>query len=572
MKKLIFVAITMAMTGFIAIEPARSAPIDLPAERCPMSQIIPSNWAGWNTPDWTASARVLPIPDFTAGGHKQFAMIVAGKLFVDESGPIQDLQSINWSDTSHGAYYSTQLHGLVGIGAVLREPKGPLEPDVAQKVGEHIRDWARCSSLNRDINPRAWYEGTVIKRLSNLLRALDYTRRFGPLGLLSEREIVYLIDLQVRYLLDTPDVYVGGNHGIRQDLLLAATAIHLPEHPRADYMIELAQKRLNQAARDLFSKEGIWTEHAPGYVNYAIGLIDEIGQLHQASEKFNPTLFLDRRKTSEMYLLQVLMPDGRIPYVGSSAAKEFSHPFSMQLEPQNVQKVGLTSWPDYGQAVVRGDQRTNFYLLFLAGQNLPAGKRHADELSFLLNRNGRSWITEGGHQSYERSKMTNYLRSPLAHNTYVHDGKYLREQSRPDLDVRIVEASERAGTIHLLGRSDRFLKQVSFERQIEITNFERLAVTDRLIGDGIWAGRLQLPGDLKVDIANSTVIARAPDGRAMKIVFASESSLRFSACRGEQEPICGWGGPPGEFGPATSLTWFVTGPAQVNFSIEWVEH
>lgn len=113
----------------------------------------------------------------------------------------------------------------------------------------------------------------------------------------------------------------------------------------------------------------------------------------------------------------------------------------------------------------------------------------------------------------------------------------------------------------------RFLKQVNFERQIEITNFERLAVTDRLIGEGIWAGRLQLPGDLKVDIANSTVIARAPDGRAMKIVFAPESSLQLSACRGEQEPICGWGGPPGEFGPATSLTWFVTGLAQVNFPL-----
>ena len=195
MKKLIIVAVTMAITGFIAIELARSASVDVPTDRCPMPQIVPSDWAGWSTPDWKANALLPPISYFAAGGRDQIAMIVAGKLFVDKSGPIQDLQSINWSDTSHGTYYSTQLHGLVGIGGVLSEAQGPLEPDVSRKVGEHIREWARCSSLNHDINPRAWFEGTVVKRQTNLLRALDYTRRFGPLGLLSEREIMYLIDL-----------------------------------------------------------------------------------------------------------------------------------------------------------------------------------------------------------------------------------------------------------------------------------------------------------------------------------------------------------------------------------------
>jgi len=354
----------------------------------PLTHIVPEGWEAWAKPDRAIGAKALqiPIPNFTAGGEAQLLHIRAGRLFV-ASGPLQDLQNVRWSDTSQGAYYSTQLHGLVGVGDVLRQTQGALEPDIAQKVGEHIQGWARCASQNREINPRAWYEGTVVKRQSNLLRALDYIRHKGPLGSLSEREVLYLLDLNATYLLDTPDVYSVGNHGIRQDLLLAATAIHVPEHPRADEMIRLAQTRLDLAARDLFTSEGIWKEHAPGYVHYALGLIQEIEQLHRASERFNPRRFLDRFQSSQRYLYQVLTPDGNIPYVGSSAAKQVSPRISARLKPSSFQRVGLTSFPDYGHAVVRGN-KNGFYLLFVAGHNLPAGKRHADELSFLLYRGG----------------------------------------------------------------------------------------------------------------------------------------------------------------------------------------
>lgn len=61
------------------------------------------------------------------------------------------------------------------------------------------------------------------------------------------------------------DVYGVGSHGIRQDMMLAATALHLPSHPRAKEMLGLAQSRLKQAADILFTNEGIWMEHAPAF-------------------------------------------------------------------------------------------------------------------------------------------------------------------------------------------------------------------------------------------------------------------------------------------------------------------
>ena len=381
----------------------------------------------------------VSVPRFATGSlQKQRQALEKGQLIVVHGESQPDLDKVEWSATEHGLYYSTQLHAMAGIASLLNSTVR-LDEAKEQKIADLITNWALCAAHNPEINDRAWYEGTVVKRQSTFLRALSYVRVHGGLGDLAYEDLIYLIDLNAEYLLDTPKIYSFGNHGIRQDMLLAATALHLPDHPRAEEMLNLAETRLNEAANTLFSDEGIWLEHAPGYVNYALRLMLDVEALAQQSEDFRPDYFLERINTSSEYLLDILTPGIKIPWIGSSKAGEVTSTIRTMLEERLGKSIEelvadrsrtVKYFPSYGHAIVRGDHPEGLYLLFNAAQNLPAGKRHADDLSFLIFNRERNWITEGSHQSYERSGMSHYLRSPFAHNVYVRGNRFVRGQRR----------------------------------------------------------------------------------------------------------------------------------------------
>jgi hypothetical protein len=526
------------------------------------------------------SSRPTPVPSFTAGSaESQIERIKKGKLFVDSRGPVQDLAKVEWSATEYGQYYATQLHGLAGVGAVL-EARKQLPEGVVKAIAHHINDWAFNSLRNPDVNPRAWYEGTVTKRLANLLHLLNYQRLFGPIEGLELEQLLYLIHLHATLLLDHV-VYSSGNHGLRQDMVLAATAIALPNHPRADEMLNLAEKRLDRMAHDLFTESGIWLEHAPGYIQYVVGLLQEVKELATYAANFNPKLLLQHHDSSLSFLLASLTPDQRIPYIGRSGASHLKESIYVQLAKNgtNMDTIlkeherSLTADREYGHAIVRGDHPNGLYLLFVAAQNLPAGKRHADDLSFILFHGGRPWITEGGHQSYELTGMTKYLRSPLAHNTYTLNGEFLGARERRELDTELTEATQDDGIIILKGYSERFPEPAHLERQIEVTDFSSLRIRDRLKASGKdpqWEGRFQFPGDLSVTVEGQTVhVADTKTGQEMLLSFRAGQPLSFSTCTGQEKPICGWGKTGEAFGPSTTLMWHTQGNTEIDISIEW---
>jgi hypothetical protein len=554
--------------------------------------IVPTGWKWFsNRADYRelsspeALARILsakptPVPHFSTGRPEvQIRNISEGKLYVDSRGPIQDLADVDWAATKYGMYYGTQLHGLTGVGIVL-EQQERLPKEVVEAIGKHIRDWARHSLQNPGVNPRAWYEGTVVKRQANLLQMLNYMRLFGPIESLDLTELIDLIDKNAEYLLDTV-VYSFGNHGIRQDLVLAATAIALPTHPRAEEMLRLTEKRSEEMARKLFTKGGIWLEHAPGYVSYMLRLLLEVKKLHDHSPEFNPKTLLEHYDSSLSFLLASLTPDKRIPQVGSSGALRVASTVlgrmskdGMSVDAELKQNErSLTAYPEYGYAIVRGDHPKGLYLLFVAAQNLPAGKRHADGLSFILFNGGQPWITEGGHQSYEFTDMTEYLRSPLAHNTYTLNGKYLPALETAELETELTEVSQRGEEIVLAGFSERFLQPATFERRIKVHDFSSLRIRDSLHSNdkkASWEGRLHFPPRLSVSVDGQIVTVKDENGgQEMILSFDADKPLTFSTCHGQEKPICGYATSAKDFGPATTLMWHVRGDAEINIRLEW---
>ena len=529
-------------------------------------------------------SRATPAPLFiSASPERQIEILQAGKVLVRSSTPEQDLGAVDWGTTSEGRFYSTQLHGLAGIGSAISSPD-KLREDIERKIAGFIKDWAVCNIPEPGLNDRAWFEGTVVKRLSNLLVALNYMKRHGSIAGLNYEQLIYLIATNKEYLVETDNVYSFGNHGIRQDMVLAATAIALPELPDSDQLIRLAERRLDEASKELFTLEGIWAEHAPGYVNYALRLMFEIKDLADADPRFNPDAFLSRIPTSLDYLLTSLTPDLKIPWVGDSAAgvpTPHVEEHAVRIHGKSLREyvAGLSGsarlYPDYGHAIVREDG--GFYLLFHAAQNLPAAKRHEDALSFILFNGDRLWITEGGHQSYEPTDMTHYLRSPYAHNTYVYGDNYFASRERPDLKAYMRGMTIAGEKVTFEAFSERYPEAASVSRRLTVDrSTDAIAIQDVLSAsepDGTcFHGSLHFAPDLElqVDPAAATIIASdARSGTTLTAALVSEHLSGVHRLSGQKDPLRGWGTVPDGFGPVQTVVYDVCGSGPVDISLNW---
>jgi hypothetical protein len=529
-------------------------------------------------------SRVTPAPSFGTGSpERQIEALEAGRVLVRSSRPEQKMGAIDWGVTAEGPYYATQLHGFAGIANALSSAE-KLPQEVEQTIAALIKDWAVCNLPKPGLNDRAWYEGTVVKRLSNLLVGLNYMKRHGSIAGLSYEELIYLIAENKEHLVEADEIYVLGNHGIRQDMVLAATAIALPELPDSDDLIRLVEKRLHDASEELFTEEGIWAEHAPGYVNYALRLMFEIKELADADPRFAPDAFLNRIPTSLDYLLTSLTPDLQIPWVGETGTRAPRSEIANYIQRAHGKSLrdyvaGLAGtarlYRDYGHGIVRGQD--GFYLLFHAAQNMPAGKRHEDALSFILFNRGRLWITEGGHQSYEPTGMTRYLASPHAHNTYVYGDDYIHTEARPDLDVYMRDMAVAGDKVSFEAFSERYVGDAFVTRRITIERATQdIAIHDVLTApepDGAcFHGSLHFAPDLElqVDPAAATIVASdAGSGTKLTATFVSEHLSGFDRFSGQEDPIRGWGTMADGFGPVQTLAYDVCGSGPLDLSLSW---
>jgi len=554
----------------------------------PAERIIPEDWADQHlvegSPYYEAlfspeaqqavlDGPVVRVPRFTSSTDRQVDYIREGRIFVDRRGDIVELENVDWSIYDN-TYVSSQLHGLTAIGTLFSDHEDQQDEDVETALMRLILNWGHCALHDRGINPRAWHEGTVMKRQSNLLHTLNYMRAHGPDDELTLTTLLYMIDAGATYLLDEPDVYLTGNHGIRQDMLLAATALSLPQHPRAQEMLDLAESRLELASQQMFTDEGIWAEHAPGYVHYMILLMSGVERLIDEQAGFNPQNFVNNYHSSRSFLIDTLLPDFSVPRIGRSGLGAIANSVARRTEiVRRFRELerSVTVFPDYGHAVIRGDHPNGFYLHLTASHNYPARKRHADELSILLFNHGRLWITEGGQHSTQRSGMTRYLRSAFAHNTYTLNGGFLDEHSAPELAVGIAGSGSDSSGYRLEAFSERFEEPAAFTRSIRVDDdFSTIRMVDALSSEepGEWEGRFQLPGDLRVDIEGQAVRVRDPDtGRTMTLNFRSTQSLSFSTCRGDRGPPCGWAQDRNRARPVTTLSWSFEGDSEITIDI-----
>jgi hypothetical protein len=425
-------------------------------------------------------------------------------------------------------------------------------------IASIVNQWMEKNLEHPKVHPRSWYEGTVTKRVSTLVNLLNYIRRHGEIPGLDTDLIIKALVLHSEYLL-LDNVYVTGNHGVRQDIALLAIASAIPQLKKRDLMISTALTRTNQTAEKFFSADGIWREHAPGYISYVVWLLKSLEeQIVTSGADARKFLILKHIDSSLDYLVNIVAPDGTIPLVGRSPATHAEGSKEIELATQG-------KWPfpektlvgkafvNYGHVVIReggGNSREvyrdSFYLFANAAQNLPGLKRHADELSFLIYNLGRWWLIDPGHYTYENKPMRPYFGKPNAHGGYMVGEKYVESQAKPELKAGIIEAKIDQPVAKVRMFSDRFRNGERVEREILVNRSDlSVQVLDTLVPRSEktkdWTGYLQLAHDLEVTkIVNGvTAIDEASDNK-LTICFDPKKVRSYSFVKGTEKPAQGW--------------------------------
>jgi hypothetical protein len=522
-----------------------------------------------------ADDRDVFVPPYPVGSYEaQIKAIREGDMLVLRREPRQPLKDIDWSGAGFEEYYRTKLHGWSGLAQLLGS-KERLPADIEDAIAFVIRDWFRCNGAPPGLSIDAWDEGTIVMRLSAILLAIDYYRSHAGLGDLRFIDLLYLAATNKDALLVAK--HSMGNHGLRQDIVLLSFIGNLPYIADRNEVRQLAEDRLNAMAKEGFSDEGIWKEHAPGYVHYALRLLTDLDRIAGDSGLRPGLPILENAASSANYLRQIPTPEGELPPIGQSNKDSISRKVAKYwgIDNKNASYRSDRSvfFEDYGQAVYSSSQGNQLYVLFQAVQNLPALKRNADGLSFIVHNYGRWWLVDSGHYTNERTPVREFLVSARAHNIYIRGKKALRYNEKPELDVALTGLSEENGIWQVGGRSDRFFDGASFERTIAIDkSAERIGVRDRFhepsdAGE-TWRGFLHFAPDLDVAVDGSSVIATDPtSGREMRIAIEGAEKLRVVA--GQDDPLQGWVVQEEQLLEAPVLEFETPGANEVTMEIIW---
>lgn len=231
------------------------------------------------------------------------------------------------------------------------------------------------------------------------------------------------------------------NHGMDQDIALYTASTVFEHLPSAAAWRELALQRFQKQVDHLFSFDGSYMEHSPGYGALFVNRLYHFMMfLHSVGDPESPSLESIIEKQLH-YLTNIVQPDGKIPpigdsqmlplkmgkwagldetvlkhlqYVTSGGAKGVAPPSTEAIFPGGGFAVMRNKWPLDNETV---------QLVFYSGFHSRVHKHH-DDLSFALFAHGQPLLVDSGIYKYDyQSAERNYVVSNRAHNTIVVDSK-----------------------------------------------------------------------------------------------------------------------------------------------------
>ena len=509
-------------------------------------------------------------------GSRTIRRYLAGDFQLGRNKAIPFTLPLDWSPDSGGENYLCELHKLQFLTNFINEYQRTGEQrylDVAENV---LLDWIDRNQYRKPESDRAWFEGSVSKRLLVLNNLLNEYVQFEGRRRLPIIMLLALIWQHGAYLERSKTYQTNCNHGIMQDMALMSTAAVFPEFKDASRWSSIALNRLRtQQVEPGFSTEGVWREHSPGYHFYTMNMFLDARQMLAACFPKSQIEFLDRlQQQSQAYLAHVLTPLGRFPPIGDSFEDQFRLDDAATPALQYTVSGGRSGtpaaeldghFPDAGEATFRsswGDWSSlsnkpadAFYVHIHAALNRGFGHRHADELSFLLHGLGRWWIIEAAKWGYDRGETRSFITSAQAHNSVTWNGAGMLAEDYKDPAKRVwmdptfvstpqIAAARAHNTRYPSGSGEQVKVTRTF---VFLRDRQTLILIDRHRSPVAceWQALLYLPPDMDATLEALNTIGRVATHpkQSLQVVQEIEKTASVQIIKGQRKPMLGWYSP-----------------------------
>ncbi len=326
---------------------------------------------------------------------------------------------VDWcADPIHDRSWRYRLHTLQFLDVLCQIYRDERDLHPLRTACAVALDWVRNNSRDGpEVSEFAWYDMAVGIRVAYLAYLL---RAGSPAGALSEEDTGELFQSVLEhadFLLADENYADRHNHGLFQDEGLLVAADYLDFLPEADAWRTKARARVvDTFTNTIRVEEGIHLEHSPAY---QCAIVNMLRRLTRRDELLREEL-LELKQRMELSTGWFVTPREQFPPVGDSPVQRAPHWARRAARRAAEDATGLRGFPRSGYGMVRAK---NSYLLLTAAHHSSAHK-HEDELSFVLEENGVSVVTDTGYFGYhEKDPRRQYDRSALAHNGLVVDGQ-----------------------------------------------------------------------------------------------------------------------------------------------------
>ncbi|WP_374017414.1 alginate lyase family protein [Paenibacillus thiaminolyticus] len=330
----------------------------------------------------------------------------------------------NYQHYKQGSSYQLYLHALYPISFLVNAYEVSKCVKYLEKSLHIIEDWSQFEQSEHR-NLMIWYDHPSAHRIQNI--SYFYISAKDKLKL-DHEFFQSLIYRHVDYL-NNDDNYTKNNHGIMMDTALIMLGLLFDEA----MWVQKGLWRVKDNFISNFSHKGVHLENS---IEYHLFVQRMFKELESYLNKNGLTLGEDAKQKillSYDFYKYMVKPDGNFPMIGDSS------------KIKNTSEKSFESFFDSqaGIAIIQAEKEKkeeSTWISFICGYGNLAHK-HFDDLSFTLYSNGDDIFIDSGKYGYERSKLRNYIKSPLSHNTVTVKGE-MYDMLKPEESLQQIRITD----------------------------------------------------------------------------------------------------------------------------------
>ncbi len=324
--------------------------------------------------------------------------------------------------------------------AALLKSRGLDANVLLSRASSVIASFVRANPPTKPANQRAYYQGTICRRVKALLTFLVCCGKATRLGISIDRE-EFALALQSLSesleILKSDEVYPkAGNHGVRQDALFIVAGLLMPNDAYAQSLLNLGIDRLKrfQLGR-MLSSDGVWQENSYGYHCLIMNVCQMLASDLRRAGLQDAEVLHDALRRMLPHAEALIRPDGFGPLIGDTMPRRYftivanAHEELKAAGDTTRREINLKSFvresetgyfPDGGYFVSHSRRELSApgsTMIFFATLSSKPKHKQSDDLSVMFAHGAADLLIDGGTYNKEMSgydPQQRALRSGLA--------------------------------------------------------------------------------------------------------------------------------------------------------------